>query len=312
MQDREPPNEPQEPLSPEQSTGVREEVANLPLDLPASLLPETPGPRAETEPSRAPDGPKPLWERALRQFVDTNWRMSTKVSHWAEAKGRRDGWYEHPARLSAMLRPGMTVVDLGSGRTPAIPLEDKRRLGLHVIGVDISAEELEAAAEGGYDEIICTDAESFSRPGVADLVISRALAEHLRHPERMFQRTWELLKEGGETLHFIPNRHALFAHLNRMIPEGMKRKLLNTLYPLARNHLGFEAFYNSCTPAAVRSILEGIGFQEVTVDAYYSSNYFVALLPAHMAMVGWQLTAMNLGAAELCENFIVYGRKDRP
>lgn len=312
MQEREPLNESNETLRPQPQGAPREETANLPLDLPASLLPESPGPRSAEESSRTPEGPKPLWERALRQFVDTNWRMSTKVSHWAEARGRRDGWYEHPARLAALLRPGMTVVDLGSGRNPAIPLEEKRRLGLHVIGVDISAQALEAAPEGGYDEIVCADAESFTRPGVADLVISRALAEHLREPERMFQRTWELLKEGGETLHFIPNRHALFAHLNRIVPEGMKRKLLHTLYPLSRDHMGFEAFYRSCTPAAVRSILEGIGFQEVTVDTYYSSNYFVALLPAHVAMVGWQLTAMNLGASELCENFIVYGRKDRP
>lgn len=312
MQDREPPNEPQEPLGPEKSARWREEVGNLPVDLPASLLPETPGPRAEAEPSRAPEGPKPLWERALRQFVDSNWRMSTRISHWAEARGRRDGWYELPERLAALLRPGITVVDLGSGRNPAIPLEDKKRLGLHVIGVDISAEALQAAPEGGYDEIVCADAERFTRREVADLVISRALAEHLEEPEKMFQRTWELLKEGGETLHFIPNRHAFFAHLNRVAPEGLKRKLLHTLYPLSRGHMGFPAFYNSCTPATIRSILEGIGFQEVAVDAYYCSNYFVALLPAHVAMVGWQLAAMNLGASELCENFIVYGRKERP
>lgn len=301
--------------TPTQAPNRVEDGSNVPLDLPASLLPESREAGVEEE-LHLPDGGRrepsgPLWERALRTFVDANWKMSARLNHWAAAWGRKDGWYEHPAKLSELLEPGMSVVDLGSGSNPAIPLEEKRRLGLHVIGVDIRQDALDAAPAGGYDEAVCGDAETFSRAGVADLVISRALAEHLRHPEKMFQRTWELLKDGGETLHFIPNRHAVFAHLNRIIPERTKRSLLHTIYPLSRGHLGFEAFYRSCTPAGIRSILEGIGFRDIHITPYFCSNYFVAYLPAHAAMLGWQMTAMGLRASELCENFIVYARKGR-
>lgn len=285
-------------------------VVNSARSIPESLLPDEGSPPVEEPiPAREAEPPRGPLESALRRFVDANWRVSGRINEWAAAMGRADGSQQFPLHLQRVLRPGLRVIDLGSGRHPSISAAEKRRLGLHVIGVDVSREELDAAPPASWDEMVCDSAETFVRPGEADLVISRALVEHVPNPVSMFRSVHASLKPGGETLHFIPNRNALFAVLNRMLPHEAKRKLLYTLYPMSRNHLGFRAYYRRCSPAAIRTLLGGIGFRDVTVTPYFSSNYFVALFPAHAAMVSWQVAMQQLGAEELCESFVVHARK---
>jgi len=253
--------------------------------------------------------PRGRLEEALRRFVGANQKVSLHISNWAARRGRTNGAEEYAAWLARLLRPGLTVIDLGGGKFPSISVSQKRRLGLHVTGVDITQAELDAAPAGAYDEVICQSAETFVRPGSADLIISQALAEHVRDPIAMFRCIHESLRPGGETLHFIPNRHALFACLNRLIPHALTREMLHTLYPTTRTVLGFRAYYRECFPSRIQDCFRSLGFRDITIKPHYLSNYFMALFPAHAAMVGWQLAAQKLGAANLCENFVVYARK---
>ncbi|MBA3494709.1 MAG: hypothetical protein H0T87_11515 [Gammaproteobacteria bacterium] len=55
------------------------------------------------------------------------------------------------------LKANARVVDIGGGKNPFLTAERKNALGIHVTGVDISAQELERAPVGAYDKIICAD-----------------------------------------------------------------------------------------------------------------------------------------------------------
>jgi 2-polyprenyl-6-hydroxyphenyl methylase/3-demethylubiquinone-9 3-methyltransferase len=268
----------------------------------------------EQQPEEAPKceplpQPRGYLEAALRRFVSANWKVSARLHKVAARLGQTGGPEEYAARLTKLLRPGLTVIDLGGGKHPSISVARKRRLGLHVIGVDIMQAELDAAPAGAYDEAICQSAETFVRPGSADLIISQALAEHLPNPLAMFRCAYASLRPGGETLHFIPNRLAFFAWLNRHIPHKLKQKLLYTFYPMSRMTLGFYAYYRDCVPSRIHDCFRSLGFRHITITAHYRSSYSVAFFPAHAAMVGYQLAAQGLGAVDLCENFVVHARK---
>jgi hypothetical protein len=116
----------------------------------------------------------------------------------------------------------------------------------------------------------------------------------VEEPVAMFRCVYESLRPGGETLHFIPNRYALFAWLNRLLPQEFKLTLLYTLYSATRPYMGFPALYRDCSPARVEACFRALGFRDIQVLRHYFSNYFVALLPLHAAVTGWQLAAQHL------------------
>ncbi|WP_169788831.1 class I SAM-dependent methyltransferase [Vulgatibacter incomptus] len=227
----------------------------------------------------------------------------------AERLGRVDGSSQFPRHLDRLLRPAMRVVDLGGGKHPAISPEQKQRLGLHVVGVDISSRELEQAPAGAYDEAVEADASSFVRPGSADLVLAQALTEHVKDTRAMWRSIYATLVPGGRTLHFIPNGRALFARLNRLLPEEAKRFLLYRIYPESVQYLGFPAFYDRCSPGETRRVLREVGFRQVRIQPYYSSNYFAFLLPAHLANVSLQLLAQAAEDEDRCQSFVVEAMK---
>ncbi|HWV38231.1 MAG TPA: methyltransferase domain-containing protein [Vulgatibacter sp.] len=244
--------------------------------------------------------------RLARSFVDANRMASHRLNLACEARfGRVDGSTHFGAHLDRALRPGLRVVDLGGGKHPAISVETKARLGLHVVGVDVSSEELRLAPEGAYDRAVVADATRFCEPGTADLVIAQALAEHVRDTGELWHRIHECLVPGGRALVFIPNGRAIFARLNRVLPEDTKRWLLYRLYPGAAHYQGFPAYYDRCSPTETLRLLAAVGFRDVTMQPYYSSNYFSFFYPAHLLEVALQLAAKALDRDDACESFVV-------
>ena len=58
--------------------------------------------------------------------------------------------------IRARMRDAMTVLDVGSGRNPAVaPAE--RPPNTTYVGLDLSCEELQIAAPGSYDELVVAD-----------------------------------------------------------------------------------------------------------------------------------------------------------
>ena len=119
--------------------------------------------------------------------------------------------------LPSLLKSGLRVLDVGGGKHPAISLQTKRELGLHIVGLDVSQTELAQAPAGAYDAIVVGDAAAVEIPGQYDLVFSRSVFEHVENPRDAFANLARVLAPGGMMTHVVPCRNAPFAIANRWL-----------------------------------------------------------------------------------------------
>jgi ubiquinone/menaquinone biosynthesis C-methylase UbiE len=246
--------------------------------------------------------------RAARSFVRANQSASSAVNR--RLTGRVDGSRAVAGIVHDALRPGMTVIDVGGGRSPLIPVEMKRELGLRVIGLDIDGAELAAAPEGAYDEAIEADvAKLDGHDGVADLIFSRSVAEHVYDTPGMFSTSYRVLRPGGVAIHFMPNKFAFFALVNVAVPDSVRTRLLYGTDPGSAGRPVFPPLYRKTYPSAVERLLRDAGFTDIETRCYYRADYLSFLLPAHLVYVGWQLANQRFDNRNLCESFTVIARR---
>lgn len=149
--------------------------------------------------------------------------------------------------LKERLVPGVRILDVGSGRTPAISVQD-RPLGCVYVGLDIDRNELELAPTGGYTDVIEADA-SVVQPelvGKFDIVLSWQLLEHVRSTASVIDAMHAYLRPGGVMVSMLSGKNTLFAIPNRIIPfrlgvfamEKLLRRPPDTVFP---------AVYDLCT-----------------------------------------------------------------
>jgi 2-polyprenyl-6-hydroxyphenyl methylase/3-demethylubiquinone-9 3-methyltransferase len=157
--------------------------------------------------------------------------------------------------------------------------------------------------------MIVADITKYRGNGDADLVICQALLEHVVDVGEALFAIASLLKPGGIALIFVPSRNALFARLNLVLPESLKRRLLFTLFPESRLGQGFRSYYNQCTPRDFRRILEQRGLKIVEERLYYESAYFTFLVPLHILWRIWLLTFYAFARDQAAETFSMAIRK---
>lgn len=190
--------------------------------------------------------------------------------------------------VPGLLANDLRVYDLGGGSNPYLSPEQKSAYNLFVVGVDINAEELEAAPNLAYDRTICADLCTYNGKGDADLVICQATLEHVPDVAGSLRAIAECLAPGGRACIFAPSRNAAFARLNLVLAEGLKRKLLFALFPeKANSHDGFKAYYDRCTPAQIEAIAAENNLEIETRKLFYISSYFTILTPAFIL---WRLS----------------------
>jgi 2-polyprenyl-6-hydroxyphenyl methylase/3-demethylubiquinone-9 3-methyltransferase len=207
------------------------------------------------------------------------------------------------------LSRGQTVYDVGGGANPFLAPETKARLGTRVVGLDISASELQRAPEGSYDESRCADISAFRGGGDADVVICQSVLEHVRDVRAAFHSLSSILKPGGRALLFVPNRNSLFARLNRLLPESVKRGILFALYPQKQLTSGFPAFYDRCTPSDFRAMADECGLVVEKEEHFYMCSYFFGILPAYVLWRIWILAGERLFGAQASSTFCMVLRK---
>ena len=225
-----------------------------------------------------------------------------------------DGNQDFIRRLyRSYLFPGATVVEIGGGKHPLISTADKRELSLRVIGLDISARELSAAPAGVYDRTICADITQYSGTAVADVAICAALLEHVRDTGAALRAIATLLKPEGVALLFVPCRNAVYARINRIVPESVKRWLLKAIYgdfpEIEAGLTGFPAYYDRCTPRDICTMAQSSGFTVQGLRVYFVSGYFQFLPPLYVAWRLWQIAFKTIAGDQAAETFSVVLRK---
>lgn len=248
---------------------------------------------------------------ALRKFVDLNERVSLRLRDRLFAAETRPcplaDFSER--RLRQLLRPEMRVLDAGGGKWPRIAAPLKNNLGLHVTGLDLSADELSQAPAGAYDDTIIGDAANVPLRADYDLVVSQTLLEHVRDVELTIRNFASALRPGGVMAHILPNARAPFAVLNRLLGHRWGRRVLYGVYPGAKFVAGFPSYYDRCTPAALAECCRRAGLVDVEVTPYYTSEYCRFFTPLYVAELARQQTLSALGWSSLCELFAITAKK---
>jgi 2-polyprenyl-6-hydroxyphenyl methylase/3-demethylubiquinone-9 3-methyltransferase len=250
----------------------------------------------------------------LRHFIDWNRHVSAwqrKMVSYVVPECGPDGPTDfRDSLLPSLLRPGLRVLDVGGGKRPAIALEEKQRLGLHVVGLDISGADLELAPAGAYDRTIVGDIATVPIEGEYDLVFSRAVIEHVENPRGAIDNMSRVLARGGVMAHYVPCRNAPFAVINRALGNQRSSRLLFALFPDKREHSGFPAHYTDCTPAQLVAHCRGAGLDVREVKPYYNSSYASFFVPFHTIDLLRQATLAALRWESLCEGFAIVAQRN--
>jgi SAM-dependent methyltransferase len=215
----------------------------------------------------------------------------------------RRTFYDYVTRVVA---PGASILDVGSGASPAIPRELRPR-GCHYVGLDISPSELAAAPARSYDETFIADLLEL-RPeleGRFDLVVSWQVLEHVRSLPAALAAIHAYLRPGGHLAALLSGRWALFAVANRVIPRRLGVRLMGATLERDPNTV-FPAHYDRATMSDLTSVLRAWSDQEV-VPRYRGAGYLCAfprLQALYLLYEGWAESHPNLAT-----HYLVFAQK---
>jgi SAM-dependent methyltransferase len=248
----------------------------------------------------------------LRHLIDSQVHLTRRFDGLLPAEFQVDGNRDFLDNLVPMyLKPGSLVYDVGGGKNPVIGRQLKTSLRLRVVGLDVDSSELAGAPPGLYDQTICADISTYAGCGDADLVVCQALLEHVRDADRAIAAISSILKPGGRAMIFVPSRNALYARLNLILPQRIKRRILYAVFPEMRKDHGFPAYYDRCTPAAFDRLGRRHGLIPESRRLYFTSGYFRFCLPLHVVWRVWLILFRWMAGDEAAETFAVIFRKEQ-
>lgn len=200
------------------------------------------------------------------------------------------GWYKlFEAQLLPALSPGVRILDVGSGRQPAV-LPNRRPPACTYVGLDVSGAELEQAPAGSYDEIVEGDItiRDQSLENRFDVLISWQLLEHVRSLASAVENMRSYLRRGGTMVSLLSGGRALFALVNRLIPHGVAKRLMRLLLGREPGSV-FPAFYDHCHYSALCTALAPWSLS--SVEPLYRGASYVYFSPAlqrsYLAYENW-------------------------
>jgi 2-polyprenyl-3-methyl-5-hydroxy-6-metoxy-1,4-benzoquinol methylase len=249
-----------------------------------------------------------------RKFISFNRRLSLAFDQrFIPKKFSVDGLKDFHERLApSHVGSGQNIYDIGGGKIPFFTAEAKKRKKLRVTGIDIDEQELKRAPTGSYDETVVSDIATFRpKKAKADVVICQAVLEHVANTPAAVSAIGDILKPGGKALLFIPNRNALFARINLILPEAFKRKILFKIFPETEHAQGFPAYYNKCTPRAFKRLCSDNDLVITELQGYYFVTYFSFFFPAHLLWRFGQMILYPVFRENISEAFAVIAVKQR-
>lgn len=167
------------------------------------------------------------------------------------------------ARVRQALAPGLRILDVGAGRHPTVPLEDRPE-GCRYVGLDVSPRELDKAGPRAYDEAIVADVSEWVQglAGRFDLVLSWQVMEHVKPLDVAFENLRSYLRPGGRLIAQMSGTFSVFGLANQLLPHRVGMWVLTRLVGKDPEEV-FPAHYHRCWASALQRILAGWGKGEV-------------------------------------------------
>lgn len=250
-----------------------------------------------------------LRRMAIRAMIDANVRLSQATERRLRLPTDTALWQRFEGEAEALIRElpdGAVVLDLGGGRrcVYARAVDPPGRVKL--VAIDISPEEL--ALNTDVTETYVADvAAGLPMPDASvDLVLSRALLEHVDGVPAAVRQMARVLRPGGIALHFVPCRYSLFGTAARVLPFGPLLWLTHTVLPHTRGVVGFPVFYDHCYPQALEREFRAAGFADVQLSITWACpGYFMAAYPLFLFHALYEQAVRRLGLRRLAAYTVV-------
>lgn len=240
----------------------------------------------------------------ITRFVRFNKYCSARFDSIVPQKFKLDGnQYFLDVLTHKHLQPNLSILDVGGGKNPIVNVDLKKRLNLEVTGLDIDNDELSAAPSGSYDSTLAIPIEDLNEVEKYDIIFCQSVLEHVQNTEVGMTNMIKSMKKGGKILTFNPNRTAVFAQLNLILPEATKRTVLFYLFPEKSVDQGFPARYDKCTPSEFSTIFTRNGMKIEEAHYFYMSAYFSFFTPLYIVWRCWSLLRYKYKKHEGSETF---------
>jgi SAM-dependent methyltransferase len=183
--------------------------------------------------------------------------------------------YAFDQKIEELIRPGVAVLDAGSGRAPAIA-RDALPTDCSYVGLDISSSELDHAGPDAYDETWSRDLTVLepALEGRFDFVISLFLLEHVRPIDAAIENMRLYLKPGGTLIAQFAGGRSVSGWLNRLLPHRAATELVRHLTVGRSRENVFPAHYDRCFPSALLPVMTAWSSVDFKPQYTGATHYF--------------------------------------
>lgn len=212
--------------------------------------------------------------------------------------------FEEP--IYARLKPGASVLDIGSGRHPAVPA-DRRPVDVEYVGLDLSGDELVAAGPEAYTQAVEADATVLQGELVDrfDLVISWQVLEHVRDLRQTIENVRLYLRPGGTFVALFSGSWSAFGIVNKVLPHKLGKRIVEPImHRKEANTPVFPAYYNQCYASALERIFTPWGDADIR-PLFVGATYFSFARPVMRAYLLYENAIASRQVANLATHYLV-------
>ena len=247
----------------------------------------------------------------LKKFITLNKTACKKLrDHLPEAKTNIFELYEKVVTEYLNLKRDQIIVDVGGGKYCSFAEHKDPTQNVKIISVDLSEEQMKKNHDA--DEKLIADIMQplpFKDHRI-DLVVSRAVLEHLEDLEAFLSESTRVLKANGYCIHVFSSKFAPFAIINQLLPQKLSKQLLLYVRPEVRDYAGFPAYYNKCFYSSIKSLFQKHGYKIVATRLnYFQTSYFSFFVPFFVMMAIYEMLLQCIRARDLCAHILIVAKK---
>jgi len=244
---------------------------------------------------------------AARLVIDANIRLSKATAGILQLPSDKDLWGRFEQEVQHRIRSlpdGASVLDVGGGRRCVY--WHALRPELELIVADVSAEEL-ALNPHATHTVVADVSQGLPLPAASvDLLVSRAVLEHVPDVRAAARNMASVLKPGATTIHLVPGRFSLFGLAARVLPFKALLAAVHRVLPHTADQVEFEVHYDQGTPAQMQRAFEAAGFRDVSVEVTWAQpGYFEAVYPLFLLYTAYEAIVRRLRVRPLAAYMVV-------